>query len=1454
MFPTIFLSAISRVVSIEIMLQCRHPFSIFNGPNEKNMYFVMNSSRVFLSSVLIFIIILVYGQPEGSGSGIKGIVIDLETQQPLCGVLVTAGSLSTETLGDGHYFLALDPGQYDLMFEKTGYCDLAVENVNIFPGDTAIVNTGMWEANYPPGFAEATVGTSGLSCEVSWVAPYGAYEMILDDGTAEDLFVFAQSGSQNAVKFTPPTDSTRVFGVKVFVGDGSFPGNFLGTDVGFAVYDDDGPGGLPGTMLDSDTIKVTGYGWIECNSLDALVESGSFYLSMIQLTNAPGAAPVGVDTGLPIQYRSYSKFQSGSWSLSALQDFMIRARVYGWTGYTDLEPETTPGMKYTPRVPSYWRGFAQTLSNELPSFLPAGERNDMKIKGLPFDAPRDVTEYRVVRYSGFDPDSLASTGNITQLATATGFSHDDILWEYLPMGWYAYGISALYSSGMESDTTITNTVGHLMDCSVTLDITTNNSLPPVNVEVEMSGNDYPYETHTILTDSSGSHVFDRVWKGSYDLSLYKPGYDTLFLPDVAFWNDTVLDIELQQKRYQVYDLMVDSMTLWATWSEPLVTAVYEDFENGQFPPEGWQSETQGTGWHRTRQAHWGGAPIPAWDSYYAVAIDDGKKRHPGSYNNGCCDYLITPPMDLRERDEFVLYFDSYFTGAYGQEASIEYSFNNGQSWEVLYQLTPYLHWTPKEIDLSGLSGPGSQNKIWIAFHADDAGGWATGWAVDNIRIQSPEPAAEYLDFNVYLDDIVQGVTPEISWPYAPLTYGDTFTAAVTARYLSGHSEIDTFQFVSKYLPPPTGLTAESFDDYVVVNWLPPDLDSLSYGSWGRETPDNLLGYNLYKEDSLLAYVGHDSTLVYQEYMDMGLLPGHYDYSLEAVYDLTTYGFPGDTNVSVMIGPVEATVSYCINLEFFEDWGSGSFDLNDWEVQGENWNIEGNAGNPPPSAEFQWSPVTSDYELILASPFICAFGLDPGDVWLSFDIALESVASTGEEHMEVQIWQWEGRIWETLAAYDNSEGSFEWISETIKISDIVWDGIFRIRFAATGSSSLDIHHWSVDNIHFFRTCAPPQNLTVEPLPNFSDILVTWFPPEGAASDEWIHWDDGVNYTSVGTGSQVEFEVAARWEPSQLTNYPNMNITEVSFYPVVQDAVYHVRIWTGGGQFGGPESMILDQPITSITAGQWNVIALDSPVGLDISKMVWIGYFVNTPGGHPLGCDAGPAVEGYGNMINYYGWQTLRQINPDLDYNWNIQAHLVAESGETTVLNPASPETMESQGVIASNPVHQTSAPVFTPPGNTRGLEGYNIYRKKGNGSYSWYDFVAGDTLTKYIDKELEPGVIHCYKVTAQYDSEIGTCESDFSNHGCTFVTVGTGEWETRNFRMFPNPADRLVRIETIESFGKISLYSQEGVLLFSDENIENNHYLLNTISLANGIYLIRVQSGNNCFYGKIVIAR
>ena len=432
-------------------------------------------------------------------------------------------------------------------------------------------------------------------------------------------------------------------------------------------------------------------------------------------------------------------------------------------------------------------------------------------------------------------------------------------------------------------------------------------------------------------------------------------------------------------------------------------------------------------------------------------------------------------------------------------------------------------------------------------------------------------------------------------------------------------------------------------------------------------PENLLGYNVYRDMGFVAYTPHvpEGEYVPQGYVEENLQPGIYQYTVTAVYDLARYGYPGETGESMHEGPAEVVVDYCYELEFMEDWTMGNFDNNNWLSDGSNWTINGQTGNPMPAAEFTWDPILTDYAVALTSYPLCAVGMTEGKIWLDFDFKLNSVQPTGEEMLHVQIWNWESQDWATVASYSNADGNIAWTSEHINIKSQAMNKVFKVRFHAMGVNSINILSWFVDNIHIYRACDAATELEAEAVSNATQygMLLNWTEPETDNIDEWIHWDDGVNAgNSIGTGAAAEFDVAHRWEPAQLAMYEGASVTEIAFFPAEANCVYHVRVWVGAGA----ANMVVDQPVSSVVIGEWNTVMLTTPVPIDVTQELWSGYYINTQAGYPAGVDDGPAIDGYGNMMNFGGWQTLLQINPELDFNWNISTHVQTLAGVTMPL--------------------------------------------------------------------------------------------------------------------------------------------------------------------------------------------
>ena len=53
-----------------------------------------------------------------------------------------------------------------------------------------------------------------------------------------------------------------------------------------------------------------------------------------------------------------------------------------------------------------------------------------------------------------------------------------------------------------------------------------------------------------------------------------------------------------------------------------------------------------------------------------------------------------------------------------------------------------------------------------------------------------------------------------------------------------------------------------------------------------------------------------------------------------------------------------------------------------------------------------------------------------------------------------------------------------MSEHINIKAMAMDKVFKVRFHAMGTNSINILSWFVDNVHIYRTCDAPTELTAE----------------------------------------------------------------------------------------------------------------------------------------------------------------------------------------------------------------------------------------------------------------------------------------------------------------------------------------------------------------------------------------
>ena len=892
------------------------------------------------------------------------------------------------------------------------FCSLLITGSSVF-SQSSLTKTELFpdQGSRDTRFSvQATVMENDTWCKVTWPTIVGYFpELAYDDGSAEDFFLWSQAGGMSASKFHSDTYPYIITGGRIYVGDSTLPGPFLGTSFRVLVYDDDGENGLPGTVLDSMDVTVNNYGWVEFEGLTAAITEGDFYLAMKQTAPSPNTAPIGVDMDNPTYFKSYMYLtQDQIWVLSPLQDFMIRA----WT------------MAYN-------------------------------------EPERNVDYFQLARFSNFNPNGSPQLGDTTVLLDTIYMSEfDDYTWDALPAGLYAYGIKTHFTNGVWSDYDVSNIVTHIMNC---------------------------------------------------------------YIPSCFYQADT------------------------------------------------------------------GNLPL-----------------------------IICPPMDS--------------TG------SVPFNF--------------------------------------------------TG-------------------YNLYL-------------------HGD---------------------FIA-FLPPST----TSYD---------PDLS----------------------------------------------LPVKTLCDLTCVYDLTPYGYPGQTGESFGL-ITEYLMRWGYPLPFLEQWNAGTFETNNWLTDTPNWSINGQQGNPFPSAEFSRDPILTDYQSSLTSYSFQADSMSVGKIYLDFDIKLNSVEPSGSEILIVQVRNWESLMWSNAATFSNIEGSFGWADEHLDITPLAMNQIFNIRFLAQGENSAAISGWFIDNIHIYRSCNPPRNFNASF--NNQEVELHWESPEGAVlDDQWINWDDGVNYgNSLGAGT--EWSVAARWTPDFLTDFDSATVTKIAFFPNEAGAIYKVRVWQGENA----ANLVVDQEVLSPVIGQWNTIILTTPVVLDITQELWVGYYIDSDSGYPAGVDNGPAIDGYGNMIYLDQWQTLLEVNPDLDFNWNIEAFI-------------------DLPLSADNTVE------------------YAIYRSDDS-----YPFYLRDMTDQnyYLDDSAicyQPGEFHAYKISAIHFGESETCESAYSNI-VGEICEGINDEILQEFvNIFPNPCIEFLMIESSEEIKFISVFNSFGELIMKNK-VDDKRFEIPIAAYPAGVYMIRVETRGEAITKKVMV--
>ncbi|MCD4724761.1 MAG: T9SS type A sorting domain-containing protein [Bacteroidales bacterium] len=244
--------------------------------------------------------------------------------------------------------------------------------------------------------------------------------------------------------------------------------------------------------------------------------------------------------------------------------------------------------------------------------------------------------------------------------------------------------------------------------------------------------------------------------------------------------------------------LYDSTDVLLNWAPARYYLINEYFDNPMCPPFGWEEETyngQGSGWDGMvpNYVYW---PIPEIDSRFAIAYEDLMS------NQRCCDYLISPEIELNSQYDYYLSFESYYDGSNNHSGYVKYSLDDGQNWILLHTMVPDSgEWVKIKLDLTPIP---NDLPVKIAFHSDDNWGDGSGWAINNVMVYTEDIPVSILGYDVYRDGLKVNSSLIVDTSYIDVGLsGGTHEYYISAVYQDGSMNSGDIEiFVPHYPPPP----------------------------------------------------------------------------------------------------------------------------------------------------------------------------------------------------------------------------------------------------------------------------------------------------------------------------------------------------------------------------------------------------------------------------------------------------------------------------------------------------------------------------------------------------------------------------------------------------------------------------------------------------------------------------
>jgi hypothetical protein len=635
------------------------------------------------------------------------------------------------------------------------------------------------------------------------------------------------------------------------------------------------------------------------------------------------------------------------------------------------------------------------------------------------------------------------------------------------------------------------------------------------------------------------------------------------------------------------------------------------------------------------------------------------------------------------------------------------------------------------------------------------------------------------------------------------------------------------------------------------------------------TSTTVLGYNIFRDTRHIAYLPYPDTT---EYYDYNLLPGTYQYTVNARYSTPRFNPPADTAVSILSSPPATVTIVCgYSLPFFEPWDNDSFSYQQWLFypnQG-HWSLSSQVGDPVPSADFTWEPVATNYTYALITPALNASMYTCADIYCDFDLKLVDLHNTGTEKLDVDVLT--DGTWTNKAEYSDS-GSFDWTLKHVPITSVSGRS-FKIRFNANGANSGNIQHWYIDNIHIYAVCWPPALLNGQE--NQYVTSLTWDAPEcpSFCSLKTYRYDDGQandGYSCPPGFADSVCRIGNLFPDtgkSGVIKSMDMYFSQDGSSSAFSSVVYI---------YAADQSTILGQssPFTPTAAtwpsGTWcHATFSDVPYNSEFYALFDIFPYNSTkqnffdidntsqPPGYQWGLGWSDIDGTWTLVVNssiWYGTMAtfLQRANVCENGDKNVPITTIdplqVPGRKNTPLQTVQPGTRpkpgSNLGALVNNFVRGDPHPAPESPEGSI-LNGYNIYRADttSNAFTLIHHNNSGDTT--YQDSH--PTGTQCpyhwrYFVTAVIQDSLNQgvtlCEPSSDTITVYLTAVGVNKL-SNTITLYPNPANDAVNIVSSNEIKTIEVLDYVGQMIYKNDDVNLKVTQLNMAKFTTGVYFVKI---------------